>query len=136
MGQLNYARLQAVIHNMSAGVCSTDADRRILWANAAFSQLTGHPLVELLGRRPLDFLIGPGADPGLVATLRARLDNNESFLGELPLRRRDGSSRWVHMAMQPVFDADGVLHEFVAVLTDVTERREADETLRRSTALL
>jgi PAS domain-containing protein len=54
----------------------------------------------------------------------------------LPLRRRDGSSRWVHMAMQPVFDADGMLHEFVAVLTDVTERREADETLRRSTALL
>lgn len=136
MGQLNYARLQAVIQNMSAGVCSTDADRRILWANAAFSQLTGHPLDELVGRRPLDFLIGAGVEPALVATLRARLDGSESFQGELPLRRRDGSSRWVHMAMQPVFDADGVLHEFVAVLTDVTDRREADETLRRSTALL
>jgi len=136
MGQLNYARLQAVIQNMSAGVCSTDADRRILWANAAFSQLTGHPLDELVGRRPLDFLIGAGVDPALVATLRARLEGSEPFQGELPLRRRDGSSRWVHMAMQPVFDADGMLHEFVAVLTDVTERREADETLRRSTALL
>jgi PAS domain S-box-containing protein len=136
MGQLDFARLQAVIHNMSAAVISIDDARRILWANDAFSRLSGYALDEVIGRRPLEFLLDHDPDPGLAGRVRERLARLEHFSADVPLRCKDGRRRWLHMSAQPVLDAQGRCQEYVAVLTDVTDRREADEALRRSNALL
>jgi PAS domain S-box-containing protein len=46
--------------------------------------------------------------------------------------RPDGSVRDIHAVGHPVFDESGELLEFVGVLMDVTERRRAEESLRKS----
>jgi len=136
MGELNVARLQAVIQNMSAGVVSIDAERRIVWANDAFLRLTGYAIDELVGRRPLATLLDPAADPSVGRDVLARLDERRPFEMEVPLQRKDGGLRWLHMATQPIFDSQGQCFEYVAVITDITERRDADDALRQSNALL
>jgi len=136
MAEINFARLQAVIQNMSAGVLSTDREQRILWANESFSRITGHALDEVIGRNPIELLLAPSADRGVADQVRARLASFEHFEGEVPLRRKDGVLRWVHLSTQPIVDASGRCTEYVAVLTDVTQRRDADEALRRSNLLL
>jgi PAS domain S-box-containing protein len=136
MGQLNFARLQAVIQNMSAGVVSTDAERRIVWANDAFLRLTGYALDEVIGRRPLELLLDPAADPAIGEAVRARLSDGAAFEIDVPLRRKDGSLRWLHMTTQPIFDPQGHCVEYVALMADITERRDAEEALRQSNALL
>ena len=136
MGQLDFARLQAVIQNMSSGVVSIDDDRRILWTNDAFSRITGYSPGEVLGRRPMPLLLDPSADPAIARNLLARLEAREHFECDVPLRRKDGASRWLHMSVQPILDDRGVFTGFVAVLADITERRDAAEALRQSNALL
>lgn len=132
MGQLNFARLQAVIQNMSAGVCSADAERRILWSNAAFTRITGYELDEIRGQRPLDFLVDASADPLVIAGLRDKLARHQHIEVELPLRCRDSALRWVHMTVQPIFDDAGTCTEYVAVISDFTQQRAAEAALRAS----
>jgi PAS domain S-box-containing protein len=71
---------------------------------------------------------------------RARTFDRESaqhmvtgpFDTEFRVRRRDGSLTWLQGAAVPVRDAGGVLRKIVGVNFDITERKEAEEALRRS----
>jgi PAS domain S-box-containing protein len=44
----------------------------------------------------------------------------------------DGSVRWIHGVSHPIFNASGDLVQFMGSSTDITERKRADEALRRS----
>jgi PAS domain S-box-containing protein len=44
----------------------------------------------------------------------------------------DGTLKWIHAVGHPVFNASGDLLQFVGSSTDITERKRADEALRRS----
>ncbi len=107
MGQISFAWLQAVLRNMSAGVVSTDAERRILWANDAFSRLTGYAPDEVVGRRPVEVLLDPAADPAVGQSLVAHLGEGLPFEAEVPLGRKDGRLRWLHMATQSIAGVGG-----------------------------
>ena len=52
------------------------------------------------------------------------------------LRRHDGVYRWMHLRAVPRFDPDGELFEWVATLSDITERKRAEEALEHSAAVL
>jgi len=58
---------------------------------------------------------------------RAGKDCESHFRIVLP----DGTTRYVHGVGHPVFNASGDLGEFVGILMDVTERRQADEERER-----
>src|SRR5688572_24278062 len=50
--------------------------------------------------------------------------------------RKDGQRFWVNTIITPLRDADGKLRGFAKVTRDLTERREAEERLRRSEEML
>jgi len=58
------------------------------------------------------------------------------FGGEVRVRRWDGMHRHMEMRAVPVLGDDGMLREWVGVLTDVTEQRQAQEELRERTRAL
>ena len=49
---------------------------------------------------------------------------------ELALRTLRGETRWVHLANQPVIDADGKVSRFIGVVHDITDRKANEEVLR------
>lgn|GEM_PF-2755773 len=51
-------------------------------------------------------------------------------------RAKDGSFYWVATTIVPFADANGVIHEFVSIRTDITERKNAELALRESEAKL
>ena len=102
--------------------------RRILDVNPAFVALTGHAREAVLGQSP-SVLWGPSADPQVVAELRLRLGQEEDFLGETWMLRRDGSEVLVSQRVTPVRGGDGVVRHFVSVMRDMTEERAAQEAL-------
>ena len=123
-------RLSEIARRTSNLVVTTDADRRITWVNAAFQQTTGWALDEIRGRNAGRFLQCDETDPDTVAHLRAALDRAEPVQAEILNRARDGRPYWVDLDIQPLRDASGTLEGFMAVETDVTERREQADALR------
>jgi len=59
-----------------------------------------------------------------------------SFNLDFRLRRHDGVYRWMIASAIPRFDAPGAFKGYIGSLTDITERKEAEQRLKESAELL
>ena len=131
-------RLAAAIANIPIGVVIVDAqapDWPMVFANAAFSTITGYPREEIVGRN-CRFMQGAQTDRSIVAQLRTALEQRQPFRAELLNYRKAGTPFWNEVSIGPVFDEAAVLTHFVGVTKDVTARRGAEEGRRESEARL
>ncbi len=118
--------LEQVIASTSTGVVITDPhqpDNPILYANLAFTQITGYDVAEVVGKN-CRFLSGVDTDPGTLQLLREAIAQQQSITCTLLNYRRDGSCFWNEITVDPVFE-DGKLLYFVAMQRDVTTRQQS-----------
>ena len=123
-------RYAQVVRSTDNMVVVTDAQGRVEWVNDAFTRATGFALDDVLGQRPGSLLQGPGSCPEAKARMRQALQREEAFTEEIVNYARDGRAYWVSLDVSPVHDEKGRLSGYVAVQTDITERKHADELLR------
>ena len=119
-------RLALVAQKTTAAVVITDPQGRAEWVNSAFEQLSGYPASQLLGRTPGRMLQGADTDLQVVARMRAERVAGRPFEVELLNYRCGGAPYWVHIKADPVHGVDGRVLRFVAVETDVTQRRRKE----------
>jgi PAS domain S-box-containing protein len=100
-------------------------DNPLVWANPAFTRITGYPFEEIAGRN-CRFLQGPDTDRDTVLTLRQALDDRRSTTVTVLNYRKDGTAFWNEVSISPVFDGAGTLTNFVGVQADVTARVQAE----------
>ncbi|MCG2576219.1 EAL domain-containing protein [Dechloromonas sp. XY25] len=99
-------------------------DCRLIYINAAFSQIIGTPRDKVLGQPCLC----TGDDDGF-AVIRSAIAEGRDGYTTLSRQRSDGSQQWIELFLSPVRgDADSVSH-YVGVLNDVTARKEAEGQL-------
>lgn len=123
------ALLSHALNAVSEGALLTDAGQRILYANAAFTTVTGYDAGEVIGRN-CRLLQGPGTDPLTVAAIRATLARGETFRGEILNYRKDGAPFWNALTVSPLRDGDGAVTHFVSVQRDITGQKALQERLR------
>lgn len=123
------ALLRHALDAVSEGALVTDADQRIVYANAAFTAVTGYSAQEVIGRN-CRLLQGPGSDSLNLTALRMTLARQETFRGEILNYRKDGTPFWNALTVSPLRDSDGALTHFVSVQRDVTAQKALQERLR------
>jgi PAS domain S-box-containing protein len=125
-------KLQGVIvEAASNAILVTDANEKIEWVNAAYSQVTGYQREELLGRSFLEFR-SHEHDEAFQEEIRRTVMAGGSWHGEVRDRRRDGTLYLGERSITPVFDHEGKLAHVVTVLQDISERKQAQlETERQ-----
>jgi two-component system, cell cycle sensor histidine kinase and response regulator CckA len=116
------ARFRAMCECAPLGICLTNRDLLLGYANPALCELLGRQLDELSGR-DLETIIAGARDT------RARVDGADDPRkpsGDAPLHlvRSDGSSVWISLRMAAMHD-DCELLGYVAVVADVTRERAA-----------
>ncbi|MEG4804856.1 PAS domain S-box protein [Microcoleus sp. ARI1-B5] len=126
------SRLAIVAQKTQNGVIITDAEGCIEWVNEGFTRISGYVLAEMLGKKPGDVLQGPLTDPLTIAKLRSALDAGEPFNQEIYNYRKDGQGYWVALSIAPIYRETGELEGFIAVQTDITDRKQATESIRES----
>jgi PAS domain S-box-containing protein len=127
---LENAQLGLVARNTTNGVVITDAQGRLEWVNTAFERMTGYTLDEVKGRKPGHFLQGPDTDPASVAQLRRAEAAGERCYVEILNYTKSRHAYWQIVDMEPVHDAGGQLTNWLAIQTDVTAHRLAEQHLR------
>ena len=118
-------RLAEVASRTGNAVIFANLEGRIEWVNDAFTRMSGWHLDEVVGKTPGAVLRGPFTDPASSAMMRAAIAARQPFECEILNHHRDGSQYWIHIEARVRFDDQGNATGFVAVESDVTERRLA-----------
>lgn len=118
-----------VIRSMSEAVVVTDLDFRFTSINPAFTRMTGYTEQEIVG---LDssILDCDQHDMDFQAALREQAVATVHWSGEIWQRRKDGEEFLCWLELSQVCDAAGQRTHFVAVLSDITDRKRAEQELR------
>jgi len=111
-------------------VVITDPTGTIEWTNKAFARITEYTLEEVIGQRPGQILQGPNTDPKTIEFMRQKLDAREGFTTEVINYSKNGRQYWVEIEVQTVHDNDNNLVNFIAIESDITARKEAEEQLK------
>jgi PAS domain S-box-containing protein len=125
-------RLSQVANQTTNGVVITDSSGKVEWINNGFSRLSGYSLEELRGKKPGALLQGVGSNPATVEQMRAAIDAQESFDGEIINYAKDGHPYWVHITCNPLHNPEGNLEGFIAIQSDITRSKEDAERIRES----
>jgi len=123
------ALVASLTHN---SVVIMDHEGRIEWANKSFQRITGYSLEDVEGSRLLDILEGEQTDPELAKNIREAVKEGKGFTEELIYHRKDGEPFWCELEMQPVRNAGGKIINYVAIQSDITERKRAAEELQKA----
>lgn len=127
-------RLELVLASAQEGILVTDAGGEIRFANDAAAKLLGcGDPAELVGRASDEALPEAFAEDA-----RRRLDERRAGRRdryEIRIRAQDGAVRWLFVSATPLVSDGGAFEGVLAMLYDVTERKEVEERLARMTKL-
>ncbi len=110
-------------------------DDPLIYVNRSFELMTGYSSEEVLGRN-CRFLQGTDDDQAALIEVRDAVREGRDCQVLLRNYRKDGTLFWNELRLSPVHDERGELVNFVGVQNDVTERKLAEEELRRAHAEL
>lgn len=122
-------RLSLVAKGTDNIIIITDKDRRIEWVNEHFVTLTGYTLEEVIGKKPGKLLQYDNTDKNTVLQIKEALNNQKSFKGEIKNRSKSGRTYWLGISISPVFDDNNELINFIAIESDITEKKRKDFSL-------
>jgi PAS domain S-box-containing protein len=112
-----------IIERAGIAVIISNTKGRIEWVNQGFVRMTGHAFETVVGREQDEVLCGTHADPASRAVLREALDSGTGCHVELLNYTRSGAPYWTQVDFKPIHAANGALSSFMAICTDVTERK-------------
>ena len=110
-------------------ICITDGENRFTFVNQSFVKAYGYSQEEVLGRKP-DFLYSPKNPPGLCEHI-FRQTLGGSWTGELLNCRKDGTEFPISLSTSEIKNSEGRTLGLIGVARDITERKQAEEELRR-----
>ncbi len=128
-------KLSIAINSTDNSIMITNAEGKIEWVNNGFVKLTGYTLEDVVGTYG-DMLRKEGktgfADPGIYQRC---IDERKSVNYTEINVSKTGREYWLATTFTPIFNEDGEVKNFIAIDTDVTERKQMEEELIKAMAV-
>lgn len=113
----------------------TDPSARILFANEAFTRVTGYTADEIVGRNE-SILSNHTTPPDIYKGLWRELSAQRPWSGTLLNRRKDGELYLAELNISPVVDASGNTTHFLGMHRDITELHRLERVVRNQKKLI
>jgi len=123
-------KLFLAVEQSPESIVITDLEPRIEYVNAAFTRVSGYSFDEALGQNPR--ILQSGLTPEAThRELWAALSAGEVWQGELVNKRKNGEIYNEWASISPVRQADGRITHYLAVKSDISEKKRLDAELAR-----
>jgi PAS domain S-box-containing protein len=128
-------RVAATAFESQEGMVVTDAQRVILRVNRAFTDITGYTAEEAVGQTP-QLLKSDRHGAAFYTAMWESIRRGGAWQGEIWNRRKNGELYPEWLSVTAVKDDNGTVTHYVGTLTDISERKQAEEKLRRFRAAM
>lgn len=119
-----------IVETASEGVWVFDADNRTTFVNNRMAQMLGYTVEDMQGRSLFEFV--EEAHQTLAHTYAERRRQGLPERYDFKFRRQDGSDLWTMVSATPIVDAAGCFVGILRMITDISDRKRAEEALRES----
>jgi len=124
----NDLRIAATAFESQEGMLITDANNRILRVNQAFTKITGYSAEEIVGENP-SMLSSGRQDEVFYSAMWESIHQTGAWAGEIWNKRKNGEVYPEYLTITAVKDPHEIITNYVATLTDITERKLAEDEI-------
>lgn len=125
-------QLSIVASDINNSVVIINPNMEIDWINQGYNNLTGFSMEDVKGKKLLYFSKGPLWDEERADYISQLFLSNKPFNFEFLNYKKNGDHYWVDTNVTPSFNSEGELEKFIAVGTDITEKKRAEIDLKHS----
>ena len=124
--------LETVITQTKDAVMITDIDTtenvipNIIFVNSAFTDMTGYPAEEVIGKSPIMFF-GPKSDILEFDKLKTAIQEYKECIVDTISYKKNKEEFWVNFSMIPVTNKEGEHSHWISIQRDVTEDKEREK---------
>ena len=125
-------KYRRIVETSYEGIVIGSPNGEILYANKRFAEMLGYESGELIGHIGTEFMFDD--QKSTIEKTRTELRNGKAVLHEFRFRRKDGSLLITQFNTSPLYDKIGKYIGNLAMHTDITARRNAEEKIRLNEA--
>ncbi|MEO7599828.1 MAG: ATP-binding protein, partial [Opitutus sp.] len=129
-GQSSESVLQLLAAGNDSALIIADNAHIIQWANPEMERQSGYRAQEICGMGLEKLFNTLTSDSELVGALASALEKAETFAASIACNAQDSRCYWVDLSLEPIRDASGSVSGVLCTLTNISERRSNEETMR------
>ncbi|RZJ30218.1 MAG: PAS domain S-box protein [Flavobacterium sp.] len=128
------SRYRQIVEMANEGICLLNEKNQIVFANSRLSEILGYTSEEFYNENLLSFQYT--RNHNIEIAVRRILATQSAGVVELCLRSKNGDPVWANVALSIVADDFGETRGFVALISNITQKREAEQSNKFKAHLL
>jgi len=124
------ARYRQIVETAQEGIWILDENNRTTYVNNKMCEILEYAREEMLGKQNYDFMNEEMKQEAMLAIERRRSGISEHY--DLQYITKTGRHIWASLSASPLQTADGKYKGALAMITDITDRKLAEESVRLS----
>lgn len=124
------SKLSSAVQQSPSVIAITDLKGNLEYVNQSFIKLTGYTLEEAIGINPR-ILKSVNQPDEMYKELWETISSGKEWHGEFHNKKKNGEFFWEAASISPIIDKKGKIISYLKVAEDITQRKQAEEELKK-----
>ena len=127
-------RYRQIVETAQEGIWTIDENEKTNFVNKKICDILGYTPSEMMGKELYDFMDAEGKAYAIACMERRRKGSKENL--DVRYKTKTGEDVWANISANPIIDEKGNYKGALAMVTDITQRKMDEDTVKKSEANL